>query len=375
MKHKDKSSTVLLNILIKYNNEIAKAKESKYKINLYVLANKIITENNQVTKQHLFDALGITRQAFNEWAKQKSERPKVDSDAEVMILEIYHRHHGKIGQKTIKNEILKETGWVISLNKIQRIMQINNIHGEYRSKKLYSKESKRNEYHADDLIRQDFKANKPNEKWFTDYCQVKTDKGTIYLMVIIDSYDNRIVHWGYRLLSNKNNENDKLSEHSSKILNQAFIKFHSSNTIVHTDHGAEFFNDKFKNIVYKYYAHHSAGRPGKSLDNRPIEYFWSILRGKVLVTKRKQKIALPFEETISKITKYLNFTYNTSIQEVLKWKSPYEFYNNYCINLEELSKQNDLYKYIKKATFAYHNETYGFDTSWDSEDDESEQDL
>lgn len=375
MKYQNASSKLLLNILIKYNHEIAKAKESKYKVTIYALANKIINENNDVVKQHLFKALGITRQAFNVWAKQKSEKPRVDNDAEVMILEIYHRHHGKIGQKTIKTEILKETGWVVSLNKIQRIMQINNIHGEYRSKKLYAKENKKSEYHSDDLIKQNFKANKPNEKWFTDYCQIKTNQGTIYLMVIIDSYDNRIVHWGFRLLSNNNNQNDKLSEHASKILNQAFIKFHSPHTIVHTDHGVEFFNERFKNVLDKYSAYHSAGRPGKSLDNRPIEYFWSILRGKVLITKRRQKSSLPFEETISKITKYLNFTYNTSVQEVLKWKSPYEFYNHYCIKLEELASQSNLYKYIKKANFAYHNETYGFDTSWESEDDESEQDL
>ena len=46
---------------------------------------------------------------------------------------------------------------------------------------------------ADNLLKRDFKANKPNEKWVTDVTEFKVNNDKLYLSPIVDLFNGEIV--------------------------------------------------------------------------------------------------------------------------------------------------------------------------------------
>ena len=79
---------------------------------------------------------------------------------------------------------------------ILRIMQKYSLLATIRRKKYRRYGTSVHRY--PNLLNRDFKATKPNQKWVTDISYIKTKKGTLYLSVIRDLFDNSIV--AYTLL-------------------------------------------------------------------------------------------------------------------------------------------------------------------------------
>ena len=48
---------------------------------------------------------------------------------------------------------------------------------------------------ARDLLKRDFTATRPNEKWVADFTYVRTWNGFVYLAFILDCYSRKIVGW------------------------------------------------------------------------------------------------------------------------------------------------------------------------------------
>ena len=48
---------------------------------------------------------------------------------------------------------------------------------------------------AENLLKQDFSATKPNEKWVSDITYIWTEEGWLYLAVILDLFTRKVVGW------------------------------------------------------------------------------------------------------------------------------------------------------------------------------------
>ena len=81
---------------------------------------------------------------------------------------------------------------------------------------------------ANNLLKRDFKADKPNQKWVTDVTEFKVHDGKLYLSPIIDLFNGEIIIYN-------------LSKHSTfqqitDMLEKAFIKIkNNTNLILHLD--------------------------------------------------------------------------------------------------------------------------------------------
>jgi len=113
-----------------------------------------------------------------------------------IILEYDDRFNHILGYRRMTSWINRLNGTHFSKNRIHRIMKVVGVHSVIRKKqKAYPKTTP--ERVAENVLKRNFNASKPNEKWVTDITEFKWYDGTacgkLYLSAILDLYDRSIV--------------------------------------------------------------------------------------------------------------------------------------------------------------------------------------
>jgi transposase InsO family protein len=90
---------------------------------------------------------------------------------------------------------LKKQAIPCSLNRVARLMQVNEIAARRKRKFVVTTDSKHNLPVAENKLNQDFTASKPNQKWVTDITYIPTKDGWLYLAVVLDLFSRKVVGW------------------------------------------------------------------------------------------------------------------------------------------------------------------------------------
>ncbi|MPM90802.1 hypothetical protein SDC9_137924 [bioreactor metagenome] len=88
-----------------------------------------------------------------------------------------------------------------SYSTIYRICQKNNLMIRYKRRPKGLTKADREAEKAENLIQQDFTAEKPNEKWLTDITEIPCSDAKLYLAPILDCYDGSIL--GFKMDTKK----------------------------------------------------------------------------------------------------------------------------------------------------------------------------
>ncbi len=120
------------------------------------------------------------------------------------------------------------------------------------------------------LLKQDFKAYKPSQKWVGDITYVYTkETGWTYLAIVMDLFDLKVVGWSYGL-----NMNDDLvvDAFNKALINRGLDK----NEIFHSDCGSQYTSSKFEKLLSDRSIKHSYSKKGYPYDNASMESFNAI---------------------------------------------------------------------------------------------------
>ena len=121
------------------------------------------------------------------------------------------------------------------------------------------------------LLNRDFHADRPNQKWVTDISYIKTGQGILYLSVIRDLYDNRIVAYKTGTEQNINLVLSTIRAAKRKEKVTAELQLHS-------DQGFQNTSQAYFNQTKSYGITPSMSRRGNPYDNAMAENFFSILK-------------------------------------------------------------------------------------------------
>jgi putative transposase len=139
--------------------------------------------------------LGVSRSGYYEW-KHVSASPSSSRHASLtaIVKNAFEEKKRRYGSPRI-TKILRAQGEKISRKTVAKIMRRN----ELRAKAARKYKATTNSAHAlpvaDNLLKQDFSASRPNEKWVSDITYVWTEEGWIYLAVILDLFTRKVVGW------------------------------------------------------------------------------------------------------------------------------------------------------------------------------------
>lgn len=227
--------------------------------------------------QLLCHVAGVNPGAFYKWRKRE-DTAEDQFNKEIMndIQAAHKKRDGILGYRRMTlflNRKYEKQKNKRSINKkrVYRLMQFLGIKSVIRRKKKYNNRPSKGLHTAENILNRNFHASKPNEKWVTDVTEFKYGGGKkAYLSAILDLYDKQIV--SYKLTRANNNEL------VFETVNEAIDKLSGEHPLLHTDRGVQYTSNGFRRIMENAKLQHSMSRPGKCIDNGPIEGFWGILK-------------------------------------------------------------------------------------------------
>ena len=243
------------------------------------------------------------------------DRPESDQERMQLVREAYEQSRKTYGYRRVQIWIEREHGIKINHKCVLRLMRKLHIRSIARKRNPYRQIQ--NRYGAihtyPNLLCQNFKARRPNEKWGTDITYIHTRQGFVYLTIIKDFFDGTIL--GYAMSRNAS------IYMVLQALQSATSGLHSiQGVILQSDQGSQFQSAAYHALTSQFGIVPSMSRKGNCLDNAPTENFFSHLKEELLRHIHIQD----FQEAVQFVDDYIHFYNHDRIQ--LKTKlTPIEF--------------------------------------------------
>ena len=171
---------------------------------------------------------------------------------------------------------------------------------------------------GENILKRDFNALYPNEKWLTDITEFKItgQKTKLYLSAILDLYSKEII--AYKISTSNNNQL------VFETFDLAMKKFPDAKPIFHSERGFQYTSKIFKLKLDEAGMIQSMSRVGKCIDNGPMEAFWGTLKSEMFYGIKFDGL----DDLQSKIEEYIYYYNNERLQCKLKGMTPIEYRNH-----------------------------------------------
>ncbi|MFB0832532.1 IS3 family transposase [Brevibacillus laterosporus] len=259
--------------------------------------------------------LGVSRSGYYKYLSTRNLYR--DKSMKKRIRTIYEQRKGIYGYRRIQAELLRQFGCSVNHKKVLRIMQNLGLKSIIRRKRVYmtTYQAKVSDGRvADNLLKRDFTAQEPNQKWVTDVTQYRIGEERIYLSAIKDLCTHEIIahHISTR------NDNALVLETFRKAFE---MQKDVTGLIVHSDQGSQYTSHAYQNMLPTVGAQISMSRRGNCLDNASIESFFSHLKTEALYPYDIRDL----QDAQRRIENYIYFYNEERLQLKLNKLTPSEF--------------------------------------------------
>lgn len=216
--------------------------------------------------------LKVSASGYYDWSKRPSSAGQIDN-ARLLgrIRELYEDSRGTLGAGRM-HEDLADEGETASLNRVARLMSANGLQGWPRPKRRGQRgQPALTPPGVGNLLERDFTALEPETKWITDITEVKTKEGKLYLCIVLDLFDHRIVGW-----SMHHRQDRQMVIRAVQMA--VWQRQESEPVILHSDRGSQFRSGDYQNYLKANGLVCSMSAVGHCGDNAACESFFGMLK-------------------------------------------------------------------------------------------------
>lgn len=234
--------------------------------------------SNEFSIEQCCRSLKVSRSAFFAWRqRQANPTSKMLDDAELaeLIAKIHDQSHGTYGRPRVTAELRLGLGRQVNHKRVQRLMHAQGLQGVTRRRRSKGcTRSRAGDPRSDDLVKRQFRPDRPDRLWVQDITQHRTNEGWVYMAVVIDAWSRRVVGWSIA---------DHLrAELVVDALEMARMRRRPDGTVVHSDHGSQYCSWVFGQRLRHAGLLGSMGTVGDALDNAVAESFFASLQCELL---------------------------------------------------------------------------------------------
>ncbi len=265
--------------------------------------------------QKMCRVIGASRSGYYRWKKQPQSQRQEENERILVEIRESHKNSSRVYGSPRITEDLQAQGTKCSENRVARLMKAHGIVAKTVKKFKATTDSKHSLPVAENLLKQNFAAAKPNTVWVSDITYVWTSEGWLYLAMILDLYSRQIVGWSM---------SDRLtSEFVIKALYQAIGRRRPAfGCIFHSDRGVQYASIDFKAVLEGNGFIQSMSRKGNCYDNAVAESFFHTLKVEHVYDYRYETRA----EATQSIFEYIEMFYNRRRRHsALGYRSPVSF--------------------------------------------------
>ena len=269
----------------------------------------IKVEHKEISVRRQSELLKINRSMLYYEGSGKTENFELSN----MIAEIYAKHP-IYGYRRIR-AMLQRENVAANHKKVQRLMKEMNLYAIYPRPNT----SKRNvQASIFQYLLNDLSITKAHQVWQVDITYIRTMKGFMYLVAIIDMHSRMIM--GYRI------SNSLCTESCICALEDAVLKY-GVPKIINSDQGAQFTSEAWIKKLDDYGIKVSMTSKGRCCDNAHIERLWRAFKYEGSHLYQWNTV----EELKRNIPKWVNWYNYKRPHQSLNYSTPAEvMYGAYC---------------------------------------------
>lgn len=230
--------------------------------------------------KRLCELVEIERSSYYAWLKAAPAREaRAAADAELAErIRAVHAEDNTCGAPRITADLNDNTaaGERVNHKRVARVMRLEGIRGYVKKRRVRTTIPEPSGQKYPDLLRRDFTAERPNERYVGDITYLPLADGTnLYLATVIDCYSRRLAGWA-------------IADHMRTELVEDALKAATATrgslkgAIFHSDHGSVYCSKDYAKLCRKLGVTQSMGAVGSSADNALAESFNATMKREVL---------------------------------------------------------------------------------------------
>jgi transposase InsO family protein len=269
---------------------------------------------NHYTIREMAAIFGVSSNAYYRWAKHgvSTRRSKRDAELLDLLRTIVRQHQGRYGSPRVRETLRREYGKRVSLKKVARLMRENGLNARRRRRFIPTTNSNHGLEVCANWLNREFQAATAGAKWVSDITYLRTLGGWIYLTVVLDLFDRKVIGWAF--------SSDMETVHTTlPALRMAFARCAAHEGLLfHSDRGSQYCSKSFRDALSAYCpsVRQSMSRKGNCWDNACAESFFKTLKreletldGKHSATEVKQAVFLYLETYYNRVRLHSELDY------------------------------------------------------------------
>lgn len=235
---------------------------------------------HEYTVEKMCGVFGLGRSGFYDWLNRKPS--KRAEERKILSTEIKRLHNvskGIYGSPKITME-LKDRGFTASRPRVARIMRDLGIRSIIAGKfKVCTTDSNHGFSISENILDRNFNPRGPSQVWVSDITYIRTAQGWLYLTIVMDLYDRKIIGWS--MSTSMKASETVIPAWRMAVVNRGFSK----GLIFHSDRGVQYACGEFRRWLNPEKITQSMSRKGNCWDNAVAENFFKILKSETSYKK------------------------------------------------------------------------------------------
>lgn len=276
----------------------------------------IKTYRSTFTVKKMCQTLNVSRSGYYNFLGRSQSNRAIETEVLIQkIQSIYDESRQTYGSPRIA-EALKDYGISCSRPRTARLMQRAGIKAKTPKKYTVTTDSKHSYPVSPNLLNQRFYTESINQIWVGDITYIKTWEGWLYLTIILDLYNRKIVGWS---MSNRLTANTTTIPALNHAVQQCCPL---PGLIFHSDRGSQYACDDYRKRLKECGFKQSMSGKGNCYDNAVAESFFHTLKTE-LVYHETYKTR---DQAKSSLFEYIEVFYNRFRKHsALGYKSPEQY--------------------------------------------------
>ncbi|OFI37553.1 integrase [Arthrobacter sp. SW1] len=260
----------------------------------------------------LLQISGLARSTFF-YHQARLQAPDPQEALKTAITKIFGENHARYGHRRIHTELLKQ-GWTVAKKTVLKLMPVLGLVCKVRRKKRYNSYRGEQGVVAPNLLKREFDATAPNQKWVTDVTEFNVGDRKLYLSPIMDLFDRQIISYAIGASPNLTLTNASLHDALARLEP-------GQKPLVHSDQGFQYRHMSWRALLEDAGAVQSMSRKGNCYDNAVMENFFGHLKEELFHHVR----FLNTDALAPALHEYIHWYNNDRISTKLEGLSPVQY--------------------------------------------------
>jgi putative transposase len=231
----------------------------------------IHTHHGEFDIKTMCRTLEVSRSGYYAWrSRQPSRRSQANQQLVEEIRQVHQTSRQTYGSPRVHAE-LKARGIECNHKRVARLMHVHGIQAKQRRRYKITTRANPRRPVAENLLKRDFTAGRPNQKWVADITYVSTHDGWLYLATVLDIFSRKIVGWSMSDRLKTNLVEDALQMALDRRQPQPGLLHHS-------DRGSQYTSIDYQALLERHHIRVSMSGTGNAYDNAMMESFFATLK-------------------------------------------------------------------------------------------------